>query len=162
MNNFYKMLTISTLGLLSTASQKNHSNSIENLLVKYDNARQTRTITNKAFLNQTIKGQKFKNDKISSEKPKIQIQMLDYKQAIKIGDKYFDKLHLKRENYNLVKFENLLLFGGGNKNFKSSMWRIIYKVKRIGVKDEYFLKGGEVIFHVDIKTKTVKLIGFGE
>ena len=85
----------------------------------------------------------------------------DYQQAIELADQYFAENKLKRNRYNLVKIENLLLYGG-SKSFPSSSWKITYKSKNKGADDEYMHKGGMAFIRVDIVTKETTFLGYGE
>jgi len=88
--------------------------------------------------------------------------MEDYKKAIELAEKLMIEKKLILDEYNLVKIQNQFLYGEDKGKAATSVWKIIYLVKRTDGEDVYMIRGGEIFIEVDLKTKTAKITGWSE
>lgn len=76
--------------------------------------------------------------------------------ALSIGAKYIVSSKLPKEDYKLIKAENMVT---GDSYIGPSIWHLTYKAKDL---IERGGKGGEIFIEVDMNTQHAKLLGYGE
>jgi hypothetical protein len=86
----------------------------------------------------------------------------DYKIVITLADELFPELELQRDNYKLIKIENLIV--KGEKYLGPYIWHLTYKQKNLIHEDENeeIGAGGEVFIEVNLNIRKAKLLGYGE